>query len=168
MPLRFFLSRASCKALHWVSFFCTKCSWQWGVEWPSWVSTETGSESHHRNMDLWLWSVSFQIFYFNQINILQEKNVSSITLLSHLNQTIRDKNGFFDVKLKDAEWRMEGEGLRVKNWGCRIKSEEWMAEKKSIEGLCVFGFCPFDMGGCYGVGINSMPLYFYELIFWNI
>jgi hypothetical protein len=45
-----------------------------------------------------------------------------------------NKKGIFDVKLqplpwgwklKDAEWSMEGVGLRVKNRGCRIESEEW-------------------------------------------
>jgi hypothetical protein len=38
---------------------------------------------------------------------------------------------------------MEGVGLKVKN-----------------DELCGFGFCPFDMGGCYGMGINRLPLYF--------
>ena len=41
---------------------------------------------------------------------------------------------------------MEGVGLRVKNGGCKIKSEEGMV-------MC-FGFCPFDIEGCFGMGIN--------------
>ena len=49
------------------------------------------------------------------------------------NKIIKNKKGFFDLKvrplplcgkLKGAEWGMEGVGLRVKNEGCRIKSEE--------------------------------------------
>ena len=27
--------------------------------------------------------------------------------------------------------------------------------------LSAFGFCPIDMGGCYGMGINCLPLSFY-------
>ena len=27
--------------------------------------------------------------------------------------------------------------------------------------LSAFGFCPLDMGGCYGMGINCLPLSFY-------
>ena len=30
-----------------------------------------------------------------------------------------------DLYCKDAEWRMEGVGLRVKNGGCRMQSKEW-------------------------------------------
>ena len=46
---------------------------------------------------------------------------------------------------------MEGGGLNVEH-----------------EGWSVFGFGPFDMGGCYGMGINLLPLYFYELIFFLV
>ena len=41
---------------------------------------------------------------------------------------------------------MEGVRLRVKN-----------------EGLCVRGLCPFDIGGCVGMGINGLPFFFKNL-----
>ena len=53
--------------------------------------------------------------------------------ISRQQEHYKNKKGFLDAKLwpillgrklKDAEWRMEGKGLRVKNGGCRIKSEE--------------------------------------------
>ena len=46
---------------------------------------------------------------------------------------------------------MAGVGLRVKN-------EKW----------CVFGFRPYDMVGYYGMGINCLPLYFYEHILYLV
>ena len=50
---------------------------------------------------------------------------------------------------------MDGVGLRVENVGCRIKIEELMF---------LFGYCLFDLGGCYGIGIKS---YFTNLSFFG-